>query len=144
ISFVVTDLSLVHRLDEAEETLRAIRRGEVDAVVIADGHDNAVELFGDAHRHYRLLVERMQQGAVTTTSTGDILYANQPFATMLDRPIETLLGRPLAELVVPEERTLLEALLSGPRGGATQHELMLMHASGTEVPVLASTALLPD
>ena len=134
ISLLVTDLTPRLRLDEAEETLRAIGSGEVDAFVVDYGTANEVQTLGGAHRPYRLMVERMQQGAVTLSDRGDILYTNQPFADMLGYPIQTLIGRALAELVAPSDRTLLAALLASEHGAATQGELSLLQKAAAGWP----------
>lgn len=56
---------LRRRLEEAEDTLRAIGGGEVDAFVVACGQTEEVLTLGAADRPYRLLVETMAQGAAT-------------------------------------------------------------------------------
>ncbi|MGC1718988.1 MAG: hypothetical protein WA746_08375, partial [Isosphaeraceae bacterium] len=53
------------RLEEAEETLRAIRRGEVDAVVVHEPGGDRVYTFQGADQAYRLLIEQMNEGAAT-------------------------------------------------------------------------------
>ncbi|HEU5263653.1 MAG TPA: hypothetical protein VFU34_03375, partial [Gaiellaceae bacterium] len=67
-------------LEEAQEALRAIRQGEVDALVV-DGV-NGPQLFSlkTAEQPYRMLVEQMQEGAVTLTPARDVLYCNRGFA----------------------------------------------------------------
>src|SRR3954454_16379026 len=107
---------LRHRLEEAEETLRAIRGGEVDAVVVAAGREQVYTL-ESPDRAYRLLVEQMTQGAVTLTADGVILYCNRHFADLLGRPLEDLLGQPVHGFVSPAGRALLEALLREGRAG---------------------------
>jgi PAS domain S-box-containing protein len=144
-SLLVMDLTIRQRLDEAEETLRAIGSGEVDAFVVErDGAANEVQTLSGAHRPYRVMVERMQQGAVTLSASGDILYTNQPFADMLGHPLAGLIGMPLAQLVAPADRTLLAALVAAKHGAATQGELTLLQRDGGHVPVLVGVALLPE
>ena len=74
------------RLAEAEETIRAIRHGEVDALLIADGAGERVYTLRSADAPYRALVEQMQGGAVTVSVDGDIIYCNQYFAALVGRP----------------------------------------------------------
>ena len=55
---------LKSRLAEAEDTLRALRSGEVDALVV-DGKSGAqVFTLKSAAEPYRLLVEQMREGAI--------------------------------------------------------------------------------
>jgi len=77
---------------DAEHALQAIANGNIDGVVVGGEH---VMLLAEAQRPYRALVDRMQQGAVTVSSDGDVLYANERFAEMVGRPRETLLGQRL-------------------------------------------------
>jgi len=143
-SFVLTDVTDRNRLSEAEDTLRAIGRGEVDAFVVARAQGDEIELLTGAHRPYRLMVEKMQQGAVTLSSNGEILYTNQPFATMLGRSLSGLIDTRLETLVASSDHALLAALVDARHGGATQGELTLLHENGSLVPVLVAVALLPD
>jgi signal transduction histidine kinase len=80
------------RLTEAEETLRAIRSGEADAVVVAGKQGPQVFTLEGAEHAYRVLIECMNEGALKLTADGVILYANQSFARMVKRPLEQVLG----------------------------------------------------
>ena len=71
------------RLQEAEDALRAIRSGEVDATVIPAPQGDRVFTLRGAERPYRIFVEKMNEGAVTLKADGTILYANQRFAGMV-------------------------------------------------------------
>ncbi len=120
------------RLSELEETVAAIRRGEVDALLIGDEGRPQVYTLASAERPYRLMVERMKQGAVTVSEEGLILYANGTFAALLGQPLERVIGTPLAELVEegPGEPV---ALTAGDR------EASLRRADGARLPVGIST-----
>jgi len=54
---------LRRELDEARETLRAIRSGEADALVIDTGSGEEVAALAGVDQPYRLLVERVAEGA---------------------------------------------------------------------------------
>jgi len=111
------------RLHELEETLRAIRSGQVDALVVyaPDGGDRVFTLQGAEHP-YRVLVEAMNEGAATMTSDGLVLFANQHFARMLDIPLEKLIGSPLSEVVQPVDYASLEILLQKVQEGPQKVE----------------------
>ncbi len=125
---------LRHRLDEAEETLRAIRGGEVDAVVVAADREQVFTL-ERTDRPYQLLVEQMTQGAVTLTTDGVILYCNRHFADLLGRPAGALRGEPAVQFIRAEDRPLFEALLREGRAGEMRGEVALVRADGTALPV---------
>jgi hypothetical protein len=58
------------RLDEAEQTLDAIRSGDVDALVVSGPHGDQVFSLTSAERTYRLIVETMNEAALTVSLAG--------------------------------------------------------------------------
>ena len=106
-------------LAEAEDMLRAIRAGEIDAIVVKGGAAPAVYTLKSAADPYRHLVEQMSEGALTLSSTGVILYCNAAFARMIERPRERLVGSLLSELIVRriDQAQLTEFLDRTARGG---------------------------
>ena len=87
------------RLADAEEMLRAIRQGEIDALVVEGDRGSQVYTLHSAEEPYRQLVEQMQEGAVVLTGRGDIVYANARFAAMVGEPLESVLGSRLERFV---------------------------------------------
>jgi PAS domain-containing protein len=67
-------------LDEAEQTLRAIQYGTVDAFVIEEPEGHRVYTLEGSDLPYSTLVERMQQGAAMLDARGSILYCNLSLA----------------------------------------------------------------
>src|SRR5215212_10084675 len=80
------------RLREAEETLAAIRNGEVDSLIVTGPHGDQVFSLRGAEQPYRIFVERMLEGAVTLSPDGTILYCNRRFADMVRSPLERVIG----------------------------------------------------
>ena len=62
------------RLQEAEETLEALRTGAVDALVVSSPEGEQVYTLQGADHTYRHLMENINEGAATLTTAGDILY----------------------------------------------------------------------
>ena len=60
------------RLEEAEETLRAVRAGEIDAFIVQGPRGEQVYSLHSVEQPYRTLVEEMQEGAAILTVAGDI------------------------------------------------------------------------
>lgn len=130
------------RLAETEETLRAIRSGEVDALVI-DGDDGVrIYTLKGAEEPYRILVERMQEGALTVMANGDIVYANRRFAELVATPLERVSGRTLRSFVPEGQRGLFDAMMANAMQGV-RAELALTRGDGVEVPVLLSASAMP-
>jgi PAS domain S-box-containing protein len=92
--------SLRESLREARETLEAIRNGDVDAVVVS-GADNRPRVYTleTADQTYRLLVEEMQEGTLTLTRSGDILYCNRRLAQLVESVPERVIGGSLRRFV---------------------------------------------
>jgi PAS domain S-box-containing protein len=128
------------RLREAEETLEAIRTGEVDAVVVGDeGGPQQVYTLQTADRPYRVLIEAMQEGAVTLNDEGVVLYCNRALAHILHMPLERVIGAQLAEFVPQKGRATLTRLLAyGGRSDLTlstaEGMMVLVHLSLSELP----------
>src|ERR1044071_4053640 len=92
--------ALRESLREAQEICLAIKHGEVDAVVVGQSDEQKrVLLLSGAYTRYRQIVEDMEQGAVTISSSGDILFTNHSFATMLGHSPIDLLRTPLKDLI---------------------------------------------
>ncbi|MCE7040984.1 ATP-binding protein [Dyadobacter sp. CY312] len=84
--------NLLAQLEEATETITAIRTGQVDALVVngADGHQ--LYTLKTADQTYRVFIEKMNQGAVTLNQEGIILYCNSQFAAMVNLPLNKVIG----------------------------------------------------
>ncbi len=103
---------LREKIRELEETLEAIRSGEVDAIVVAKGDARQVYTLEGADHPYRGLVENIREGALTISRTGMILYTNTRFAEMVKMPPDKVLGTSLIDHVCPEHRAEMEEALA--------------------------------
>ena len=90
---------LRRRLQEAEETLAAIRDGHVEALVVQSPEGERIFTLHSADQPYRLMVEQMQEGALTLSSDGVILYCNSRFAELVALPPERITGQPVSQFV---------------------------------------------
>jgi PAS domain S-box-containing protein len=123
------------QLAEARETVRAIREGEVDALVVSTvGGDRIFTLQG-AETAYRTLVEHMNEGAVTLGQDGRISYCNHRFAELLNRPLEEVIGSRFCSQVDPADRDRFGELVGRASGGSSRAELSLQTGDGMRVPV---------
>ncbi len=132
------------RLREAEETLRAIREGEVDAIVVSGkGGDQVYSLQG-ADSIYRLIVETMKEAAFTVTLDGLILFCNARFGELVKRPLEQIVGHPLREFVEPHNAAAAEALLIIGGKQPVKQRLFFQSTDGTTVPAHISASVLNE
>jgi len=135
--------SLRARLTEAEDTLRAIRSGDVDAVVVEGAEGVQIFTLKGADEPYRVLIEEMNQGAVTLAADGSILYCNRRFAELLKRPLEEIVGFGFEAFVPPSDRAGFAALLEGGRTGGSAGEFTLRAGDGGTVPLQIALGPLP-
>ena len=87
------------RLAAAEETLSAIRHREVDALLVVDDAGERVYTLRGADTPYRVLVERMPEGAATLNNRGSIVYCNQRFADLVDTPLPHAIGASIDQFI---------------------------------------------
>lgn len=103
-------------LTEAADMLRAIRSGEIDALVVEGPGRSQIYTLHSAEEPYRVLVEQMQEGAVVLSDRGDIVYANASFAALVDEPLDSVVGSRLDRFVSESDRRDVDALLSQESG----------------------------
>lgn len=126
------------RLAEAEETLQAIRTGEVDALVVSGPDGDQIFALEGADHAYRLLVEEMQEGTVTLNQDGLILYANRQFAAMMKTPVDSIVGSNFHSYLPPDRRSFFSGMLASEKTRHKRSELTLLAGDGTAIPVHVS------
>ncbi len=126
------------RLEEAEEALRAIRKGEVDALVTsAPGGDRVFTLKG-AEYPYRVFLEAMHEGAVTLDQDGTILYCNHRFAELIQIPMEKIIGTSFRQYIKPENRETFESAFRKREKENRKADVYLKRKKGAPIPVMVS------
>jgi PAS domain S-box-containing protein len=132
---VLSRRELVARLNEAEETLRAIRSGEVDAIVVnRQGEEKVFTLQGADHT-YRVFVERMNEGAVVLSRDHTVLHCNGRFARFLGARLQSVIGSSMLDLVWPDDHPKLDALLRRAVQRNCRGEIRLRSRNGVPFPV---------
>jgi len=135
---------LTARLQEAEETLHAIRSGEVDAIVVNGPDGDKVFTLEGADHIYRVFVERMNEGAAVLSSGHTILHCNHRFARLLGAGIQSVIGSSMQSRVWPEDHARLDTLLRRATQKPCRGEIRLQSREGTPLPVrLSLNPLLP-
>jgi PAS domain S-box-containing protein len=126
---------LVARLSDAEETLRAIRSGEVDAIVVnGQGGEKVFTLQGADHT-YRVFVERMNEGAAVLSSDHTVLHCNGRFARFLGAGLQSVIGASMPDLVWPDDHPKLDALLRRAAQRNCRGEIRLQSRKGAPLSV---------
>ncbi|HZY80069.1 MAG TPA: ATP-binding protein [Cyclobacteriaceae bacterium] len=113
------------QLNEAKETLEAIRNGEVDALVVNDHQGLSLFTLRSADRSYRLFIEQMTEGAVTLNHEGLVIYSNSQFARLVRQPLSKVMGSFFSDYIYEQDRPLFKELLSRGWKSNTRSELKL-------------------
>jgi len=121
------DTPLPPLFDDAQETVEAIHRGNVDAVVVMRGSESPqVIMLQGADEPYRVLVERMSEGALTFGPDGVILFVNGRVCELTGYPAERLIHRDIATLFEGEAPSLAPNV---------SLEASLLRSDNTSLPV---------
>ncbi|MFZ5896148.1 MAG: ATP-binding protein [Myxococcota bacterium] len=107
----VDNSELQDQLSDAKQTLQAIREGSVDAVVVDGPRGPAIYTLEGPDEPFRTFVEEMQEGAITLSREGTLLYANSFFAALIGCVPFDVIGRPLLDFVAPEFRYTCRSLI---------------------------------
>jgi PAS domain S-box-containing protein len=118
------------RVSEAEDLLRAIGRGEVDAIVRQGPAGDQVFTLEGADRPYRMMVEAMAEGALSLTADGAILYANARFAELVGCDLDQIIGASVTSFVAPDDAAKFDEALRRACDGTARERLQLRHAGG--------------
>jgi PAS domain S-box-containing protein len=129
-------------LDEAEQTLRAIQYGTVDAFVIEEPEGHRVYTLEGSDLPYSALVERMQQGAAMLDARGCILYCNLSLSKLLGMPRDKVTGLLLQDLLAPADLPLCQTLQLEAQSGSSDGEMRLHLADGSLIPANFSFSVL--
>jgi len=129
-------------LNEAEETLRAIRSGEADALIVPGPKGEQVYTLQGADRSYRILLQTMGEGAAVLDTDGTILYCNQRLADMLKAPLEKVTDSSIKDYFSPADWQRFRELLK-EGNGVGRSEFDLHTLEGNHVPTLLSLGSLP-
>lgn len=128
------------RLEEAEDTLRAIRCGEVDALVVSGPHGQQVFSLNGSEHPYRVLVEQMSEGAATLDPGGIVLYSNRRLANLLHKPLELVVGQSLCEHMGATNRAVFQRMLSQALHKETRGEITIQADGAAPITLLISLA----
>lgn len=135
---------LSQQLQEAEDVLEAIRTGSVDALFIQGEEGETVYTLDNADKPYRLLVEQMQEGAVTISGDGTILYANRRFSEMLDCALTHIFGQTFQQYVSRGDLADFNAYLAERSGKVFRKAFKLLRADEQGFPGYVSFSQLPS
>jgi len=109
---IIENEELLSRLAETEETLIAIRNGEMDAIVVYGPKGQQIYSISSSETPYRTFIEEMNEGALTLAKDGIILYCNKRFAELVKEPIERVIGSSFKQFIAPGDKSKIDYLLA--------------------------------
>lgn len=135
-------VELQAQLDEANDTIDAIRSGQIDALVVngKDGHQ--LYTLKSTDQTYRIFIEQMTESAITLDSDNKILYCNSQFASLLQLPLEKVIGHSMMKFIRLEDVDYAAKLINQAWTNSAKGEFQLVLANGKVVPVLVSLKIL--
>src|SRR5690606_33705773 len=133
---------LARRLAEAEDTLYAIRAGEVDAVVVEGPAGQQIYTLESPDQPFRIFVEQMQEGALTLNSDGVIIYCNRFFADLVGQALEQVRGQSIYNWIDDEEAPRFRELLASAASEVVHGECWFC-GPDDKVPVQLAINTLP-
>jgi PAS domain S-box-containing protein len=125
------------QLNEANDTLEAIRTGQVDALIVNDHNGHQLFTLKTADHAYRVFIEQMTEGAVTLNKSGLIVYSNTRFAELVNGTLSEVLGSYFADYISEDHKASYQELFESGWSRASKREMKLM-AGSKNVPVLVS------
>jgi PAS domain S-box-containing protein len=137
------------QLEEANETIEAIRTGQIDAIVVQGDNGHQLYTLKSADHTYRVFIEKMTEGAVTLNNQGYILYCNSRFASMVNTPLSYIIGMNFEQFIASEHLTPYKELFAkawdedskGEVSLARGHEFMPVQVSLTALELDEGKAL---
>ena len=133
---------LRQKLDEANDTIDAIRAGKVDAFIVKDKEGHRIYTLKSADQTYRVFIEKMIEGAVTLNKKGIILYSNSRFASMIHISLSKIMGSYFQQYVSVESTAVFNTLVEKGWKEECKGEISLISDNGKVIPVLISLTTL--
>jgi len=126
------------QLEEANDTLNAIRTGQVDALIVQSDTGNQLYTLKTADQTYRVFIEKMNEGAVTLNRDGIILYSNSRFAAMVGMPLEKVIGLAFDAFIPPGSAQKYNQLITNGWEEECKEEILLANKQQQTTPCLLS------
>jgi two-component system phosphate regulon sensor histidine kinase PhoR len=133
---------LQFQLEEANDTIEAIRNGEVDALIVKNDDVHQLYTLKTADQTYRVFIEKMNEGAVTLNREGMILYCNSRFAAMMNLPLEKVMGLKFETFIPELSSEKYHEIIDNGWEEDCKGEILLVDKSGHLTPCLLSCTTL--
>ena len=130
------------QFEEANDTIDAIRNGQIDALVVKEEMGHQLYTLKSADQTYRVFIEKMREGAVTLNSEGLILYSNSRFASMVNLPLSKVIGVPFNNFITEDDKEICSLLIKEGWKAESKGEVGLLSINRETFPILISLVTL--
>ena len=124
---------LQYDLEEAKDTIEAIRTGQVDALIVEVGEGHELYTLKSADQNYRIFIEQMSEGAITVNNDGFIIYSNSQFAQIIGAELSNIIGANLYNLIHSSSLDNFKRLFAEGWTGDCKGEIALKNDANTFV-----------
>jgi PAS domain S-box-containing protein len=131
---------LKNQLTEAQEALRAICSGQVDALVIHGEFGEQIYTLQGEDTPYRAMIESIHEGAASLNASGIVLYCNQRLADQLGMPLETVLGSSFYDCLQSLDHESFTELIQKGLSHFSRAEFSISCRNGSSLPVLITAS----
>lgn len=135
---------LEQRLADAEHLIEAIRTGEVDAFAIQREDAHEVYTLQSGDYAYRVLVERFSEGALNLAEDGLIVYTNNSFCKLINKPYENVVGSSVYEYITPDSKEKFDNLFTQSLSGQSKGEINIGIDGNVRPVYISLTSLQPN
>jgi PAS domain S-box-containing protein len=136
---LLAEIALIReRLYEAEDTIRAIRAGEVDAIIVSGSDTERIYTLEGQDRAYRMMVETMHEGAASLSTDGTILYCNTRLAELIGLSLEQIIATPLTLYLAPQDRDSFINLIGKSKTQSSRREFTFVRSDRSRLHALVS------
>jgi PAS domain S-box-containing protein len=132
---IAENAELRARLEEMDQTLRAINEGEVDAVIVTGRGGDRVFSLSEAENLHRLMVETMNEAGLAIMPDGMVVFCNNRACSILGLPRERLVGNDLGQFICPSDVDRFRQMLQNCRNAAVDSRIEFLVATGATVPM---------
>jgi PAS domain S-box-containing protein len=129
--------ALHEKVRELETTYDAIHSLEVDAIIVSKIDAQQINMLDGGDHPNPILVENIQEGVLTLTRGGIILYTNSRFAEMVNLPMNKLPGTSFFDYICPEQCIEIEDAMREISIRAYRGQVLIRHGPSS-MPVQIS------
>jgi|GEM_PF-2240922 len=123
---------------ELTEIIDAMTTGSADALVVKHPSGSQIYTIEAANDAYRIMIEEMNEGALSLCKDGIILYCNRRFTEILHISPGQLIGKKLIDLLDPATAPIFTSILEDRGNEGGQGEVVLLALDGRKIPALLS------